>query len=191
MKAAAGPVPEAGGEASSTPQRVINRGLSIMDLVLRIIAAVGTLASAVAVGTTDQTLPFFTQFFQFTAQYNDIPTFTFFMIANSIVCAYLVLSLPLSVFHIIRSRSGAAKKSRIILLIFDTVMLALLTAGASAAAAIVYLAYNGNASANWSAFCQQFDSFCERISGSLIGSFGGILLLLLLIFTLAVAISRH
>jgi hypothetical protein len=76
MKAAAGPVPEAGGEASSTPQRVINRGLSIMDLVLRIIAVVGTLAGAVTVGTTDETLPFFTQFLQFTAQYNDIPTFT-------------------------------------------------------------------------------------------------------------------
>lgn len=81
MKAAAGPVLlEAGGEASSTRstqrERVINRGLSIMDLVLRIIAAVGTLASAVAMGTTNQTLPFFTQFLQFTAQYNDIPTFT-------------------------------------------------------------------------------------------------------------------
>lgn len=48
-------------------------------------------------------------------------------------------------------------------------MLALLTAGASAAAAIVYLAHKGNVRANWFAICQQFDSFCERISGSLIG----------------------
>ncbi|XP_059447585.1 casparian strip membrane protein 1-like [Corylus avellana] len=174
--------------STSTVRRVMNRrGLSIMDFILRLLAAAGTLASAVAMATTDQTLPFFTQFLQFTAQYNDIPTFTFFVIANSIVCAYLGLSLPLSIFHIIRS---AAKNTRIILLIFDTVMMALLTAGASAAAAIVYLAHNGNASANWSSFCQQFNSFCDRISGSLIGSFGGILLFILLIITLAVAISR-
>jgi uncharacterized protein (TIGR01569 family) len=46
-------------------------------------------------------------------------------------------------------------------------MLALLTAGTSA---IMYLAHKGNMRANWFAFCQQFDSFCKRISGSLIGS---------------------
>ncbi|KAB1208108.1 CASP-like protein 1 [Morella rubra] len=140
-------------------------------------------------GTTNETLPFFTQFIQFKAQYNDLPTFTFFVIANSIVCGYLVLSLPVSVFHIIRST--AAVNSRIVLVIFDTVMLALLTAGASAAAAIVYLAHKGNASANWFAICQQFNSFCERISASLIGSFGGVVVFMLLIMTSAVAISRR
>ncbi|XP_041016317.1 casparian strip membrane protein 1-like [Juglans microcarpa x Juglans regia] len=164
---------------SSSTQRVllVNRGLSVMDLVLRIIAAVGSLGSAVAMGTTDQTLPSFIQFIQFNAQYNDTPMFTFFVIANSIVCAYLGLSLHMSIFHIIRS--SAAINSRIILVIFDTVMMALLTAGTSAAAAIVYLAHNGNASANWFAFCQHFNSFCERTSGSLIGSFGGMLVFML------------
>lgn len=81
--AAAGPVVE-GGEViiaskhsiSSSSRRVNNRGLSIMDFILRIIAAVGTLASAAAMGTTDQTLPFSTLFVQFTAQYNDLPTLT-------------------------------------------------------------------------------------------------------------------
>ncbi|KAG6651085.1 hypothetical protein CIPAW_06G087000 [Carya illinoinensis] len=160
-----------------------------MDLVLRIIAAVGSLGSAVAMGTAEQTLPSFIQFIQFNAQYNDIPMFTFFVITNSIVCAYLGLSLPMSIFHIIRS--SAAINSRIILVIFDTVMMALLTAGASVAAAIVYLAHNGNASANWFAYCQQFNSFCERTSWSLIGSFGGIIVFMLLIITSAVAISRR
>ncbi|KAL0003833.1 hypothetical protein SO802_011394 [Lithocarpus litseifolius] len=184
------PQPLEAGETSKrlTSTQGVTRGLSIVDLILRIIAAIGTLGSAVAMGTTNETLPFFTQFVQFSAQYNDLPTFTFFVIANSIVCGYLVvISLPLSIFHIIRS---AAINSRIILVIFDTVMLALLTAGASAATAIVYLAHNGNASANWVAICQQFNSFCERTSGSLIGSFGGILIFMLLIVTSTVAISR-
>ena len=59
------------------------------------------------------------------------------------------------------------------------VMLALVTSAASAAAAIVYLAHKGNARANWFAICQQFDAFCERISGSLIGSFAAMVLLVL------------
>lgn len=59
-----------------TPTQGTNRGVSILDLILRIVAIIGTLGSAVAMGTTNQTLPFVTQFNQFRAEYNDIPTFT-------------------------------------------------------------------------------------------------------------------
>ncbi|KAJ9147595.1 hypothetical protein P3X46_029739 [Hevea brasiliensis] len=138
--------------------------------------------------TTDETLTFSTQFVRFRAEYDDLPTFTFFMVANVIVSGYLLLSLPLSFFNIVRSR---AKNSRIILIIFDAAMMAFLTAGAAAAAAIVYLAHKGNARANWFAICQQFNSFCERISGSLIGSFVGIAAFILLILLSAVALSRR
>ncbi|XP_057950214.1 casparian strip membrane protein 3 [Malania oleifera] len=178
------------GQASrdaSAPKQGVNRCISILDFILRIVGIIGTLGSTIAMGTTNETLPFFTQFIRFKASYDDLPTFMFFVIANSIVSAYLVLFLPLSIFHIVRS---GATNSRVILILFDTVMLALLTAGASAAAAIVYLAHKGNSSANWFAICQQFNSFCERISGSLIGSFGGIIVLILLIILSAVAISR-
>ncbi|KAJ4752819.1 Casparian strip membrane protein 1 [Rhynchospora pubera] len=166
----------------------LNRGISIIDLVLRLVALVGTLGSAIAMGTTNETLPFFTQFIQFRAEYNDLPSFTFFVIANSVVCTYLVLSIPLAIVHVIRS---SARHSRLILIFFDTAMLALLTAGASAAAAIVYLAHKGNVRANWFAICQQFNSFCERISGSLIGSFAAIVVMILLIFLSSFALIRH
>ncbi|KAF9626242.1 hypothetical protein IFM89_031369, partial [Coptis chinensis] len=145
------------GEASkvSSHRRGMNKGASILDFILRLGALVGTLGSAIAMGTTDETLPFFTQFIRFKAEYNDLPTFTFFVVANSVA------------------------------------MLALLTAGASAAAAIVYLAHKGNVRANWFAICQQFNSFCERISGSLIGSFIGIVIIILLVLLSAVSISRR
>ncbi|KAJ4711371.1 CASP-like protein [Melia azedarach] len=190
MKAEA-EAPEAGETSSrhAISALEMNRGISILDLILRIIAVVGTFGSAIAMGTTNETISIFPQFSQVTAEYDDLPTFTFFVIANSIVSGYLVLSLPLSIFHVIRRTP--AKKTRIILVIFDTVMLALITAGASAAAAIVYLAHEGNASANWLAFCQQFDSFCERTSGSLIGSFGAMVVFILIIITSTVAISRR
>ncbi|KAF2577885.1 hypothetical protein F2Q68_00006253 [Brassica cretica] len=70
-------------------------------------------------------------------------------------------------------------------------MLGLLTAGASSAAAIVYLAHRGNNNTNWFSICQQFNSLCERISGSLIGSFIAVVLLILLILLSAIALSRR
>ncbi|XAR65211.1 hypothetical protein NMG60_11009248, partial [Bertholletia excelsa] len=183
----AGP-PEA-GEASTLPPPTqwLSRGIPIADLVLRIVAVAGTLGSALAMGTTSETLPISFQFVSFRARYNDLPMLTFFVIANSVVCFYLFVSLPLSIFHIIRS---GARITRLILVFFDAAMLGVLTAGASAAAAVVYLAHKGNASANWPAVCQQYGSFCERISGSLIGSFGVALVFIVLIFLLAIALSR-
>ncbi|KAK4477605.1 hypothetical protein RD792_016842 [Penstemon davidsonii] len=166
----------------------VSRGVAVMDFILRIVALIATLASAIAMGTTDESLPFFTQFIRFRAQYDDLPMFTFFVVANAIVSAYLVLSLAISVFHIIRSH---AQNSRVVLIFLDTAMLALLTAGASAAAAIVYLAHKGNTRTNWFAICQQFNSFCERTSGSLIGSFGGMVVFVLLILLSAITLSRR
>ncbi|KAK3155257.1 hypothetical protein QOZ80_2BG0200880 [Eleusine coracana subsp. coracana] len=160
------------------------RVLCVVDLVLRFVAVVATAGSAIAMGTTTQTLPFVTQFLRFKAQYNDLPALTYFVVANSIVAAYLVLSIPLSIVHIIRG--GSAKYSRLLLVFLDTAMLALV---ASAASAIANLAHKGNVRANWFAICQQFDSFCERITGSLIGSFAAMALLLLLILLSAAALA--
>ncbi|RCV08336.1 hypothetical protein SETIT_1G317700v2 [Setaria italica] len=174
--------------ASGGGSRAASRGLAVLDLILRFVAVIATVGSAIAMGTTNQTLPFFTQFLRFKAQYDDLPTLTFFVVANSIVAAYLVLSIPLSIVHTIRSR---AKYSRLVLVFFDAAMLALVTSAASAAAAIVYLAHKGNARANWFAICQQFDAFCERISGTLIGSFAAMALLVLLIVLSAAALARR
>ncbi|KAK1312984.1 hypothetical protein QJS10_CPA06g00462 [Acorus calamus] len=136
----------------------VNKDISIFDFILRVVAIIGTLASAIAMGTSHETLPFFTQFIHFKAKYSDLPSFTFFVVANSIVFAYLVFTLPLSILHVIRS---TARNTRLFLVLFDTVMLALLTSGASAATSIVYLVHTGDATANWFSICRQFHSFCE------------------------------
>lgn len=65
------------GEASKIPPPsglMVNSWISILDLILRIVAVLGTLASAVAMATTDETLPFSTQFTLFRAEYDDLPT---------------------------------------------------------------------------------------------------------------------
>lgn len=53
------------------------KGLAIIDLVLRLGASAAAFAAAYTTGNSDQILPFFTQFLQFHAQYNDLPTFTY------------------------------------------------------------------------------------------------------------------
>lgn len=52
-----------------------NRGISILDLIFRVIALGATLGSSVAMATSEQQLPFFTRFLKFDAQYDDFPTF--------------------------------------------------------------------------------------------------------------------
>jgi len=70
------------------------------------------------------------------------------------------------------------------------VMMGLLAAAASAAASIVYIAHYGNTQANWFPICQQYNSFCERISGSLIGSYIAVALFIIIILLSQSAISR-
>jgi hypothetical protein len=43
----------------------------------------------------------------------------FFVAANAVVCTYLVLSIPLSIVHIVRPR---ARYSRLVLVFFDAVI---------------------------------------------------------------------
>ena len=71
------------------------------------------------------------------------------------------------------------------------VMLALTTAGAASATAIVYLAHNGDSSANWIAICQQFTDFCQSVSGAVVASFIAVVIFMLLVMMSALALRKH
>ncbi|XVF55779.1 hypothetical protein PTKIN_Ptkin06aG0064700 [Pterospermum kingtungense] len=164
------------------------KGMGILDFLLRLGAIIAALAAAATMGTSDETLPFFTQFFQFQASYDDLPTFTFFVIAMALVAGYLVLSLPFSIVTIVRPHAVAP---RLLLFILDIVALTLTTAAGAAAAAIVYLAHNGNPNANWLAICQQFGDFCQKVSGAVVASFVAAVVLMLLILVSGFALKKH
>ncbi|KAE8661342.1 hypothetical protein F3Y22_tig00113726pilonHSYRG00313 [Hibiscus syriacus] len=65
--------------------RGVNKGVSILDFIFRILAFIGTLSSAISMATTNETLPFFTRFFRFRAEYNDLPTLTFLWLSMPLV----------------------------------------------------------------------------------------------------------
>ncbi|KAK8651260.1 hypothetical protein V6N13_140869 [Hibiscus sabdariffa] len=166
----------------------VNKGLGIADFLLRLGAIAAALAAAATMGTSDETLPFFTQFFQFEASYDDLPTFMFFVIAMALIGGYLVLSLPFSVVTIVRPYAVAP---RLLLFISDTLALTLTTAAGGAAAAIVYLAHNGNPNTNWLAICNQFGDFCQNVSGAVVASFVTVVVLIVLILLSGFALKRH
>ncbi|MBA0762331.1 hypothetical protein Gotri_011965, partial [Gossypium trilobum] len=87
----------------------------------------------------------------------------YFVTANAAVAGYLFLSLPFSVICINRPR---ATTPRLVLVIFDTVMMGITITAASASASMVYLAHNGNQNTMWLPFCQQFGNFCQTASGA-------------------------
>ncbi|CAN1306451.1 Casparian strip membrane protein 1 [Linum perenne] len=165
-----------------------SRGVAIFDFILRLGAVISALSAAATMGTSDETLPFFTQFLQFQASYDDLPTFQFFVIAMAIVGGYLVLSLPFSILSIVRPHAVAP---RFLLLVLDIVALTLNTAAAAAAAAIVYLAHNGNSNTNWLAICQQFGDFCQKVSGAVVAAFVTVVVFVVLVILSAVALRRN
>ncbi|KAI3447436.1 hypothetical protein Pfo_004101 [Paulownia fortunei] len=191
-----GKAPLLGAAAAVEHERAAGykRGVAIFDLILRISAATAALAATIAMGTTEQTLPFFTQFFQFQASYDDLPTFTH---VNSywLPCSLRALlhclhcstcccwtSAPA---HSLRHSKLPRNKNIYIL----TVTLA--TSAAASSAAIVYLAHNGNSGANWLAICQQFNDFCQRISGAVVAAFVVVVLLIFLVVLSALALRKH
>ncbi|KAE8713172.1 Casparian strip membrane protein 1 [Hibiscus syriacus] len=173
---------------SEGAKRGLNKGLGIADFLLRLGAIITALAAAATMGTSDETLPFFTQFFQFEAGYDDLPTFIFFVIAMALVGGYLVLSLPFSVVTIFRPYAVAP---RLLIFILDTVALTLTTAAGGAAAAVVYLAHNGNSSTNWLPICQQFGDFCQNVSGAVVASFVTVVVFMMLILLSGFALKRR
>lgn len=53
------------------------RGLAIFDFLLRLAAIGVTIGAASVMYTAQETLPFFTQFLQFQASYDDLPAFQY------------------------------------------------------------------------------------------------------------------
>jgi len=56
-----------------------------MDFILRLGAIAAALGAAATMGTSDQTLPFFTQFFQFEASYDSFTTFQYVIIFKTLL----------------------------------------------------------------------------------------------------------
>ncbi|XP_028756806.1 casparian strip membrane protein 4 [Neltuma alba] len=175
-------------EAVPLPLAKYKKGLAIGDFVLRLGTIGASMGAAALMGTNEQILPFFTQFLQFHAQWDQFRMFQFFVVANAAAAGYLILSLAFSIVCIVRPLVVAP---RLLLVILDSVMMALVTAGASSAAAITYLIHNGSQDANWMEVCSQFTDFCAGASQAVVVSFIAVLSFLCLILVSSLALKRY
>ncbi|KAM1861954.1 hypothetical protein ACFX14_002473 [Malus domestica] len=175
------------------------KGIAVLDFILRLGATAAALGAAIAMGSSDETLPFFTKFFQFSASYDELPTFQFFVIVMGIVGAYLVLSLPFSMVTIIRPHAVAPKLVLLISYTYLDVHFAshVLTWNSKSCHFIIIgaclehfcccrcrchsLAQNGNSDANRFAIGQQFGDFCRQSSGAVVSAFVSVVIFVILI----------
>jgi len=58
-------------------ERGWKRGIALFDFILRLGAIGATLAATITMANTDETLPFFTEHYQFHADYSDLPSLSY------------------------------------------------------------------------------------------------------------------
>lgn len=61
------------------------KGIAIIDFILRLGAVAAALGAAASMGMSDQTLPFFTQFFQFEASYDSFTAFQYVTLKTLVI----------------------------------------------------------------------------------------------------------
>jgi hypothetical protein len=76
------------------------KGIAIMDFILRLGAIAAALGAAASMGMSDQTLPFFTQFFQFEASYDSFTTFQYVTFNTLLlICIFVGIKIFYTVNH--------------------------------------------------------------------------------------------
>ncbi|KAL4200554.1 hypothetical protein AMTRI_Chr02g211740 [Amborella trichopoda] len=157
-------------------------------LLLRFLAFGATLSATLVMVLNKQTSPVTVVYnapvLRFvTAKFYQTHAFVFFVVANAIACLYSLVMLLVCLADLIRllgNNSYVSKVHGLLVIVLDLVMVALVTAGASAATSVAELGKNGNKHANWSKICDKFETYCDHGAGALIASFIGALIFIFL-----------
>ncbi|XP_071705463.1 CASP-like protein 1E2 [Rutidosis leptorrhynchoides] len=162
-------------ETDHKEMEVINRrSINIKDLVIRLLALALTLVAAVVLGVDKQnttvaitlvpSLPPVN--LPVTAKWTHLSAFVYLVIANAIAFSYAATSLILTVVT-----RGKSKLVTLITTILDLVMVALLFSAIGATGSVGLIGYKGNSHVKWDKVCNVFDTFCYRVTVSLLISF--------------------
>ncbi|CAA0807132.1 CASP-like protein 1E1 [Striga hermonthica] len=149
------------------------RKLRGSDVILRFLALALSLAAAVVLGVDKETttvamtlvptLPAVNV--PVTAKWHYLSAFVFFVVSNSIACAYAAVSLLLK----LANRSGKNGMDMMFVLV-DLIMVALLFASVGAALAIGLMGYEGNSHVQWKKVCHVFDTYCDQVGVAIDGA---------------------
>ncbi|KAL6509141.1 hypothetical protein OROGR_022451 [Orobanche gracilis] len=146
------------------------------QLTLRILVIAFTLAGAVIMLTSQQSVSFYGIAME--ARYNYSSSFRFNVVADCAVCGLSVVSVIL-VISLNRPKSNP--ENYFYLLLHDMVSLVLLLSGCSAATAIGYVGRFGQSETGWLSICDRVAKFCDKIMASIVSSFVAVICLIVLI----------
>eukprot|EP00253_Pinus_taeda_P016255 PITA_16255 len=138
----------------------VNSSFFVVDLIFRLLAIGSTFSAAIVMATNKQMvmLPIVGPW---PAKYQYSPAFVFFVVANAVACCYTLISFILSV----TGKFASSTQSAFLLSVSDLVMVALVSAGVSAAAAIAYVGYKGNSHTQWGKLCVYTDVRVRLVDG--------------------------
>ncbi|KAH0466356.1 hypothetical protein IEQ34_006459 [Dendrobium chrysotoxum] len=170
---------------SSSP--IISTKLSRMDLILRILLFVKTLAAIIVMVTSKQKKEVFpAAHLVVVAKFDHSSAFIYFVVAISVACLY---SLVTALRSAIRPYSHS--RTLFFTAFFDALIFGVVASAVGAAASIAYVGAKGNPHVGWSKICNLFDKFCKHIGGSLILSVSASITLIFLMMISTFSLYRR
>ncbi|XP_041000924.1 CASP-like protein 1E1 [Juglans microcarpa x Juglans regia] len=157
------------------------------ELLLRLLALALTLVAAILTGVDKQTAIVPVELVAslpplnvpVSAKWHYLSAFVYLMVTNIIACSYAALSMLLT----FTSRGENIILGSMIL-ILDTLMVALLFSGTGAATAVGLIGYHGNSHVRWEKVCNVFGKFCGQVAASIVVSvIGAVAFILLVVFS--------
>ncbi|XP_021867311.2 CASP-like protein 1E1 [Spinacia oleracea] len=155
------------GGLDGTQRKEEKEGIKLSEIVLRVLALLLTLIAAILLGLNKQTkivpikispdLPAFDV--PVSAKTSYVSAFVYFVVANSIACAFAAVTLALAL-----SGKGII---RLMIIIVDLMMVALLFSSIGAAGAVGLIGSNGNSHLRWNKVCNVYAKFCHQVTASL------------------------
>ncbi|KAL9258166.1 CASP-like protein [Drosera capensis] len=168
------------------PQRMISSSKSnVAQICLRAFAAVTSAVSAYLMLTSKEEAVVYG--ISMSARYNYSPAFKYAGYINIVASASALISLIITTVQV---RKGILT-SYFLVFLHDLVMTSLLVGGCAAAAAIGYVGKHGCEEAGWSAICNHFGSFCNRIATSVVVGFASTFFFLLLVIFSAIRVQTY
>ncbi|KAL4642819.1 CASP-like protein 1E1 [Castanea sativa] len=155
------------------------------ELLVRLLAFALTFVAAILFGINKQTkvvpvliTPTLPLNVTVSAKWHYLSAFVYFVASNAIACSYAALSILL-----LFTSKGENNILLKMIIILDTLMVALLFSGNGAATAIALMGYKGNSHVQWKEVCSVFGKFCDQgaaaIGLSQLGSLAFLLLVLM------------
>ncbi|KAF3956408.1 hypothetical protein ACB098_02G038900 [Castanea mollissima] len=134
------------------------------ELLARLLAFALTFVAAILFGINKQTkvvpvliTPTLPLNVTVSAKWHYLSAFVYFVASNAIACSYAALSI---LFRF--TSKGESNILFKMIIILDTLMVALLFSGNGAAMAIALMGYKGNSHVQWKEVCSVFGKFCDQ-----------------------------